>query len=164
MSIKALNNPGGNVFTCTNEIIDNARILSKESNRKRIIIPVHRTQDAAVQRMLNVLQPDTYIRPHMHPLDHAVETILVLKGKICFYHFTDHGSLINQYLIKESDDIPLIDIEPGVWHSFTVLEPDTTLFECKKGPYDELNDKVFAEWAPEEGSAEAKSWFDRFLP
>ena len=55
----------------------------------------------------------------------------------------------------------MIDIEPNIWHSFLVLEPDTIVLETKRGPYDSQLDKSFAEWAPEEDSAGVQEYMDR---
>lgn len=43
--------------------------LSKEANvspRKRKNYNFHETPEDSIQRMLNALHPDTYIRPHKH--------------------------------------------------------------------------------------------------
>lgn len=133
---------------------------SRESSRKRMILPIHRTQSAEVQRMINFLQPGTYIRPHKHPLAHATESIIILNGRIRFFTFDDKGLILSINEVS-SEPIPgILDIEPQIWHSFIVLESDTILFECKKGPYNAKTDKEFAEWAPEEGSDEALNWIE----
>ncbi len=64
----------------------------------------------------------------------------------------------------QSKPLPgVIDIEPNVWHSFIVMDENTILFECKKGPYDAKTDKVFAEWSPEEGSEDVEEWMNQFI-
>lgn len=146
----AFENITGNQFVLTPEIMERGIRGSRESSRKRIILPIHRTQDASVQRMLNFVQPGTYIRPHMHPLDHATESLILLKGAIRFYRFSESGTVESVTDLKENAIRSVIDIEPRIWHSFIVLEEDTVLFECKQGPYDLKTDKVFADWAPEE--------------
>jgi cupin fold WbuC family metalloprotein len=154
----AFGNPSGELFTLTDKMIEKGRKASQKSERLRIILPVHRVQEAEVQRMVNFLQPGTYIRPHRHAMPHASESILLLAGAICFFTFDDEGRVrtINEVV---SGPVPgLIDIEPKVWHSFLVLEPDTILFECKKGPYDVNTDKEFASWAPPEGSPDVAEW------
>lgn len=138
------------VFGLTDAWIREGIEGSKQSPRKRIILPIHRKQDAVVQRMINFLQPGTYIRPHKHPMPHATETLVLLKGAIRFFTFDDEGNIESDQVISAEPLPGVMDIEPNTWHSFKVLEPDTVLFECKKGPYDAEKDKIFAEWAPEE--------------
>ena len=158
MSKLAFENVTEPIFTLTDELIQQGIRASKESERRRIILPIHREQESEVQRMINFLQPDTYIRPHKHPLNHATESLVMIQGSILFFIYSDTGEIDSELRI-DSKPIPgVIDIEPGIWHSFKVLESDTLLFECKRGPYDAETDKIFAPWAPEEGSKEADSW------
>jgi hypothetical protein len=44
-----------------------------------------------------------------------------------------------------------------------VLEEDTILFECKKGPYNAKTDKLFAKWAPEEPESNALQKLKKYL-
>lgn len=160
MSKLAFDNISGDLFTLSEEMIEDGLRASRESERKRIILPIHRKQEAEVQRMINFLQPGTYIRPHKHPLQHASESLVILNGSIRFYTFDDSGSVLSAHLLQSEPFPGVLDIEPGVWHSFTVLEKDTILFECKKGPYNAEADKTFASWAPDEESEEVLEWMN----
>lgn len=155
---RAFDNPAGQLFQLTEEQIVSGLEASRKSSRKRIILPIHRVQEAEVQRMINFLQPGTYIRPHKHPLPHATETIVILSGAIRFFTFNENGKITADRILNSSPVPGLLDIEPDTWHSFVVMEPDTVLFECKKGPYNAKTDKTFAEWAPEEGSEDADNY------
>jgi cupin fold WbuC family metalloprotein len=161
----AFPNTTGPVFTLTEDLLTTGFTASAASPRKRIILPLHRTQDALVQRMLNFMQPGTYLIPHLHPLPHASETIQVLRGAIGFFVFDPQGTVLSKHLLR-ADGLGLIDIEPNVWHGFVVLEPDTVVLEIKRGPYDPVHDKVFATWSPKEGEAGAteavKKWEELF--
>ncbi len=156
----ALDNISGGHFILDDDIIQKGMDTSRNSPRKRIIMPIHRKQDAQVQRMLNFLQPGTYIRPHKHPLSHATESIIVLKGAIRFFIFDSDGNIEHIFNLNDRPVKNLIDFEPGIWHSFIVLEKDTILFEVKRGPYDAETDKVFAQWAPEEFSSEGEKFLN----
>jgi len=155
---QAFDNPSGDLFLLEKKQIEEGLLASRNSKRLRMILPLHREQNAEVQRLINFLQPGTYIRPHLHPLPHATESIVMLKGKIRFFTFNDTGIPETDIIISSGPLAGVVDIEPEVWHSFLVLEEDTILFECKKGPYDAGSDKVFAAWAPPEGSREAAEW------
>jgi cupin fold WbuC family metalloprotein len=111
--------------------------------------------------MINFLQPGTYVRPHKHPLDYASESLVLIQGSIRFYTFDEDGRLMTTHKVNSKPLPGVVDIEPQVWHSFIVLEEDTILFECKKGPYDAETDKVFAEWSPEEGSDKVEHWMEK---
>ncbi|MEX0778935.1 MAG: WbuC family cupin fold metalloprotein [Balneolales bacterium] len=162
---QALPNITGPVFNLDEKTIEAGLEASRESKRLRMILPLHRTQDAKVQRMINFLQPGTYIQPHLHPLDHAVESILLVQGALTFFTFDDEGNVDNQYNLDIKKGTCLLDMEPRIWHNFIVTKPDTIIFEVKRGPYDPETDKTFADWAPKEGSGEAGdylSFLERF--
>lgn len=143
----ALDNPSGDVFILSKQQMEEGVRASRLSPRRRILMPIHRQQDAPVQRMLNFFQPDTYVPPHRHPREGASETIQMLAGRLAFFIFADDGAISSSYTLEVGD---LIDIEAGVWHGLVILEPDTVVLEVKRGPFD-ATDRVFADWAPKEG-------------
>lgn len=157
----ALSNIEGPVFQM-NEHWWNAGIqASRESKRRRMILPVHRAQDAPVQRMFNFLQPDTYIHPHRHPGNGTTESIVVLQGSIDFFTFNGEGAIQTCAHVGGVVTNSILDIEPNIWHTFIVKEPDTVLFEVKKGPYNPMIDKEFASWAPEEYTVESVTYLSK---
>lgn len=161
MTKKALKNPKGDFFRLTEEKISIGIAASRESDRLRVVYPVQRNQKAEVQRLLNFMQPGTYVRPHLHPMPHATESIILLQGKLRFFTFDADGNRQTDDIFSTGPPPGVVDINPGVWHSFLVLEKDTIIFECKKGPYDAETDKEFAAWAPEEGTAESHEWIQK---
>lgn len=146
----AFPNISGEVFVLTAATLARGHAAAAASPRRRIILPLHRGQDAPVQRMLNFLQPGTYIQPHCHPLPGASETLQMLSGRIGFILF-DRDGRVSETHVLEGVNQGLIDIEPHVWHGFVVLQTDSAVLEIKRGPYDPAHDKVFADWAPAEG-------------
>ena len=147
----ALPNVTGPAYALTAETLRQGCEAAAASARQRIILPLHRSQDALVQRMLNFLQPATFISPHLHPLPHASETIHVLQGAIGFILFNAEGDVLQTWHLT-AGPLGMIDIEPNVWHGFVALEPDTVVLEIKRGPYSGPEDKVFPSWAPSEGA------------
>ncbi len=150
------------MFRLSDDLIMQGCEAARQSPRRRIIYPVQRSQDDEVQRLINFLQPGTYIRPHVHPEPHASETVLVHQGAIGFVIFdAETGEISQHFKLKSGNHNCMTDMVPGVWHSFVVLEPDTVVIEFKKGPYDQILDKTFAAWAPEEGSNQAVAYLDK---
>ena len=90
---KALPNPIGEVFALNEGALSKGKSASRKSSRLRMIQPVQRTQTAKVQRLLNFLQPGTYIRPHCHPLEQATESICLLRGHLEVLIFNPKGSI-----------------------------------------------------------------------
>ncbi len=142
------------VFYDTSELTD-LTTQAQESSRARMMQPIQRSTDAPVQRLLNAIQPGSYVRPHMHPTAGGSETIIVMQGRLGVMIYEPDGGLRQHYLLEPGC---VIDIEPGVWHGMVALAPDTIIAEFKKGPYDARRDKEFAPWSPEEGAEGAQAF------
>ena len=122
------------------------------SPRRRDIHVFHRGDEDPLQRMLNAIQPGSYIRPHRHLDPPKSESVILLQGMLGHVSFRDDGTPEDDsFLLLDLDRGVLgCDIRPGVWHTIFALVPDTVIFEVKPGPYSPANDKDFAPWAPEE--------------
>ncbi len=152
---RALKPPSENVVIISNNLIQKAIDSSRISPRKRIILPFHKLPSDSLHRMLNALQPFSYVQPHRHLDPPKAESIVVLKGAIIFVEFNSTGEIENfNQLSSESFNIG-VDIEPGIFHTFFAVVEDTVLFEVKPGPYEQSSDKDFAPWAPKESSKNA---------
>ena len=152
----ALPNPSGDLFRLDSEMLETGKQASRDSPRHRMIMPVQRSQEARVQRLLNFLQPGTYIRPHRHPLPHATESLCLLEGELEFLVFSESGEILNRIPLTPQN--PLLDFEPGLWHGMIIKKPDTVIFEIKLGPYDPDTDKEFSIWSPAEESPEVAAF------
>ena len=152
----ALPSPTGPIFELDDKLMAQGIEESRQSPRGRIILPIHRQQEALVQRMLNFLQSGTYVQPHWHPRSFASETIFVMQGRIGFAVYDDGGNLLSTHDLKAG---ALIDIEPNIQHGLVCLESDTVILEIKRGPFDTEEDKVFASWAPSEDDGVAAAQF-----
>lgn len=155
----AMPNPTGPVFELTPALCEEGLAESRRSPRRRMLLPIHRGGEDLVQRMINFLQPGTYIQPHQHPREGASETVLVMSGCLGFLCFDEAGELRTASRLEVGD---LIDIEAGIWHGVVALAPDTVILEFKRGPFD-VADKVAAEWAPAENSEAAPAYLARLL-
>ncbi len=125
---------------------------ARRSPRRRDIHVFHRGDEDSLQRMLNAIQPGSYIRPHRHLDPPKSESVILLQGMLGYVSFRDDGTpQDDSFLLIDLDrDVLGCDIRPGVWHTIFALVPDTVIFEVKPGPYSPANDKDFAPWAPEE--------------
>jgi cupin fold WbuC family metalloprotein len=115
------------------------------------------------QRLLNAVQPGSYIRPHRHRDPGKSESFVVLTGEIAFFRFRDDGEVEEARRIGPGRDIRAVDLLPGVWHCFLALRPDTVVFEGKNGPYEAATDKEFPDWAPPEGDPRAPGYARELL-
>ncbi len=129
---------------------------AKKNARKREIHNLHFSDQDAFHRMLNSIQPGSYIRPHRHLDPPKDEGFVLLKGSAGFVLFDAEQGLKKKesILLDIERGIYGIDIRAGVWHTLFSLEPDTVLYEVKSGPYTPITDKDFAPWSPPDNSPE----------
>ena len=150
--------PIGPYHTLNTERVAAGVAASHASPRRRMVVPIQRSEAATVQRMLNIFQPGSYVRPHRHPRPQAVETICVLQGALAAYIFDDAGKVVWAQRLVPGVTSGLLDIEPMVWHTFAALEPDTIVLEIKGGPYDQKLDKLWPDWAPAESGPASEAY------
>ncbi len=145
--------PSQQEVTCIDtDTLQKAIDASRQSPRKRIILPFHKSESDNFHRMLNALQPMSYIRPHRHIDPPKAESVIVLTGAIRCVIFDNLGNITDCYSLAAGSLNIGIDTEPGIFHTFFATAPDTVLFEAKPGPYEKISDKDFAPWAPAENS------------
>ncbi len=157
----ALDCPKEKTVLITQEIINQAIDASRKSPRKRIILPFHKSLSDNLHRMLNVLQPMSYIQPHRHFNPPKAESIIVLKGKLICVEFDQGGDIKTFCKLSPGSFNIGIDIEPGIFHTIFAEAEDTVLFEVKPGPYERSSDKDYASWAPAEASEKAGEYLKK---
>ena len=134
------------------KVID--RKLMEETSEKAVLSPrrrmnhnFHELSDG-VQRMLNAIEPGSYIRPHRHLDPDKMEMFIVLKGKGAVITFDDDGQILEYFMLEAGGETLGVEIPPGVWHTVVSMEEGTVFLEVKDGPYVPSTDKDFAAWAP----------------
>lgn len=123
-----------------------------QSPRQRKNRNFHADDAATCHRLLNALQPNTYVQPHCHFSEDKEETMVVLSGRMGVLIFNKDGMVIQQQVLAAGTDCIGINIPPRVIHSLVALEP-TVFFEAKAGPYVPVANNERAQWAPSEGDA-----------
>ncbi|WP_041633701.1 WbuC family cupin fold metalloprotein [Magnetospirillum gryphiswaldense] len=123
--------------------------------RRRKNRNLHEHLDDPIQRLLNALEPGTYIRPHRHP-DGVWELFTLLSGACSILVFDAQG-VVTQRVDLAQDGTLAAEIPAGAWHGVVARRPGTVVIEVKPGPYVPGS---FAAWAPEEGSDGAATCLD----
>lgn len=159
----ALDPPQDPLAILDDALLERTVAYARESPRRRVIAPFHRNEAELLHRMLNAVQPDSYVRPHRHLDPPKAEAWIILRGALLFFTFDEHGQVEQQVLLRAGGPCFGVDLSPGIYHSFIALEPDTVIYEVKSGPYQKSDDKSFAPWAPAEGSPEAASYMAALL-
>lgn len=118
--------------------------------------------DEPVHRLLNAMEPGTYVRPHRHLDPNKAETAIVVAGAIGVLLFDGAGAILESRLLTPAGADLGVQMPAGAWHSFVALEPGSAFFEAKAGPYAPPSLEETASWSPAEGTPEAadleRSW------
>ena len=136
---------------------------AKKSSRRRMNYNFHPQLDDPLQRMLNCLEPDTYIQPHKHENPDKCEAFILLKGKVLVVEFDEYGQVTSHALLEAGTGAYGAEIAPRLYHCIIALEPGSVVYEVKNGPYSPLDDKNFASWAPKEGEEDCQKYTENLL-
>lgn len=135
------------------------------SPRRRQHRNLHLSFIEPCQRLLNAIEPGSYIRPHRHSLDPKAESLVAVRGKFALITFDERGLTecvvqfgTELYGCDERLDVG-VEIPAGTWHTVIALVRGSVLLEVKSGPFDPGAGKELAPWAPEEGSPSAIDYF-----
>lgn len=139
-------------------LLDEVSVEAAASPRRRKNRNFHPSDDYPANRLLNAVEPGSYIRPHRHLDTNKDETMVVLRGRLGLVQFDDEGRIARTAVLGEGGDGVGVDIPHGTWHTVFALEPGTVFFEAKAGPYRPLGADEVATWAPEEGASEAVAY------
>lgn len=146
----------------TEDLLDAVTAQAKDNSRLRMNYNLHASMDAEVHRLLNALEPGTYLPPHRH--QDKEETYLCLRGSLIVFFFDAVGNVTEKMLLDPVKGQYGLEIPSGTWHSIIVLESGTVIFEIKKGPYQPLPPEDLASWAPSPSDEEgAKLFMKRML-
>lgn len=144
-----------------NALLDQLCAEAAASPRRRKNRNFHPTDEHPGHRLLNAMQPDSYIPPHRHLDPNKDETFVVLRGLLGLILFDDRGTIVRSVKVGAGGAAIGVDIAHGAWHSAVALEPDTVFLEAKAGPYLPFTDAERAPWAPAENTAQAAAYLAR---
>ncbi|WP_430435462.1 WbuC family cupin fold metalloprotein [Methyloversatilis sp.] len=140
-------------------LLDAVVVEAQRSPRRRMNRNFHPHDDHPAHRLLNAIEPDSYVRPHRHLDPLKDETILCVKGRLGCILFDDSGAVQETCVLAPGGERFGVDIAHGQFHSLVALEPGSVMFEAKAGPYRALTETEFASWAPADGEP-ARRWLD----
>lgn len=136
---------------------------AKQSPRLRKNLNFHTHNEAACHRLLNALEPGTYVQPHCHLSPDKEETLIVLAGRIGVLIFNTDGSVAERFVLAPQENDFGVTIPSTVFHSMVALESGSVFFEAKAGPYVPISDAEKAVWAPAETDVASANYLQRML-
>lgn len=144
-------------------LLDRMSSLAGSSPRRRNNHNFHLDYSDPLQRLLNAMEPLSYIRPHKHENPDKREVFLALRGRMLVAEFDADGAISDHVVLDPSEGVFGAEIPGRTYHTIVSLEPGSVAYELKDGPYDPADDKNFAPWAPVEGSPAALEYLADLL-
>jgi cupin fold WbuC family metalloprotein len=145
------------------KLLDEMALKSRVAERGRAHYTFHKSDDDTLQRMLNAMQPGTYLQPHKHENPDKREVFLVLTGKFLVVEFEKNGTITDYMILDAKSHQYAAEIAERTYHTIICLKPDSIVYELKDGPYNPIDDKNFANWAPKEGEEGCIAYIDKIL-
>lgn len=130
--------------------LDGLSATAAGSARRRTSHCLHQSHDEPIQRMINAMAVDTYVRPHRHP--GLWELFTHIRGRALLLTFDDGGRVVDRLTLSDGA-VKVLEVPAGMWHSVVALSDDTVVMEVKSGPYIPTGPADFAPWSPPEGDA-----------
>ena len=121
-----------------NTFLDELSDQAKASPRLRQAFDLRNTPEDKSQRMLNALEPGTIMPIHRHLA--SSETVVLLRGRICWHFFDDAGNETERVVLDAEGDVRCLNVEKGRWHSLECLVSGSVLMESKDGKYEPLKE------------------------
>ena len=142
-------------------LIDSVSAQAVASPRRRKNFNFHARESAPANRLLNAIEPDSYVQPHRHLDPSKDETLIVLRGAVGMVVFDEKGGVLQHAVLRAGTGALGVDIPHATWHTFVALEPGSVIFETKAGPYLPLGREEKAAWAPAEEDTAAIAYLEK---
>jgi cupin fold WbuC family metalloprotein len=133
------------------QVLDQLTEFARHNPRRRKNWNIHPDDAFPAHRLLNAMEPASYIRPHRHLDPNKDETFMIVRGRLGILTFADDGTIAGRLQIAADGENLGVDIPAGVFHTAVSLAEGTIFFEAKAGPYVPLSEAEKAAWAPEDG-------------
>ena len=147
--------------TVTRELLDQVSAEARQNSKLRKNYNFHPSDESRCHRLLNAIEPGSYIRPHRHLDPEKDEGFVLMSGRLGIVTFTEDGSVAETVLLSHAGGNLAADIPHSVYHTALSLESGTVFYEIKAGSYRELSEDEKARWAPEDSEPQAKEFLMR---
>ena len=95
------------------QILDQLSLRAKQSPRLRKNYNFHTSDGDICHRLLNAMEPDSYIQPHRHSDINKDETLAVIRGKMGLIIFADDGTIKERALLEPTGTVMMANIPHG---------------------------------------------------
>ena len=137
------------ILLINQQLLDETSLKAVSNIRLRMNYNIHQDGEDPVNRMLNALEPGTYLRPHRHWTPPKAESYIILRGELDVIVFDENGNWLQAITLNPEMGHYGVDIPAGVWHSMIVKRSGTVIYEIKEGPFSPIAPEDVAPWSPE---------------
>jgi len=145
----------------TPDLLQQLSDAARTSPRLRKNHNLHQSDGSVCHRLLNAIEPDSYIRPHRHLDPEKDESFILISGRLGIILFSDTGDITDTVVLSRHNGVVAADVPHGVFHTAVSLETGTVFFEAKAGPYLPLTEAETATWAPSEGDGAVSPYLEQ---
>lgn len=135
---------------------------SRTSPRKREAVALHPAEKRGTRCIVNCIQPDSYVAPHLHPSQDGQEIWVPYQGRIALITFYGNGTVKDRVYLSR-DEHNFVEIPERTFHTAVALSEDSIMYEFSEGPYVPSTYKEFATWAPSENDTKRAAEFLQIL-
>lgn len=136
-------------------VLDALTARAKASPRLRQHLNLHHSYDDPCQRLLNAIEPGSYLRPKRDMTVPRGKLLVALRGGFALVRFDADGNVTEavRFAAGGGDHAAVaVDVTPACWCTTVSLESGSVLLEARPGPFDPEHLGDFAPWAPESGT------------
>lgn len=139
--------------------LDALSMRAAASPRLRQHRNIHQSHDDPCQRLLNAIEPGSYLRPYRYLAHPRNKLLVALRGAFVVVLFDTDGAITRTVRFGAGADTHcMVEVAGTVWNSVVSLQRGSVLLEAKAGPYDADEPREFPAWAPAEGTPEAAAY------
>lgn len=145
----------------TRELLAQVTAEALQSARLRKNHNIHPRNESRCHRLLNAVEPASYIRPHRHLDPEKDEAFILMSGRLGIILFAPDGTVEETVLLSHESGTLAADIPHGSYHTAVSLQSGTVFYETKAGPYLPLTEAETAAWAPREDDPAALPYLEQ---
>lgn len=145
----------------TLELLSQLTSEARKSPRLRQNYNIHPSNESLCHRLLNAIEPASYIRPHRHLDPEKDEAFILIRGSLGIILFADDGAVTETVLLNHAIGTLAADIPHAVYHTAVSLETGTVFYEAKAGPYLPLAEDEKAGWSPDDSDSSAQVYLEQ---
>ena len=134
---------------------------AKKNPRLRQNFNLHTNLTDSCHRLLNAMEPGSYIPPHRHSDPQKQEGFIGIRGRMAVFTFDEGGTCKDAMVFGPNEPVFGVDIPVGEWHTVISLETGSLFYEVKAGPYFPVPKEDIAPWAPLPDSADSLNYLEK---